>query len=71
MTVWEWVWIAMASLAVVLVWLGAEHLANRWWQWVPEPIGEKGLIRWLFRRKEGYRAHMPWSVSRSASKRLT
>jgi hypothetical protein len=51
MTVGEWIWAALASVAVVVVWLGADHLGNRWWQSLPEPIREKGLIRWLLRRK--------------------
>ena len=51
MTVWDWTVVVLACLAVVAVWLFAEHLGNRWWQALPEPIREKGLIRWFFQRK--------------------
>jgi hypothetical protein len=51
MTVLEWVWVVVAGLAVLVVWLFAEHLGNRWWQALPEPIREKGLIRWFLQRK--------------------
>ncbi len=51
MTFREWIWVVLASVAVVVVWLAAEHLGNRWWQALPEPIREKGLIRWFFQRK--------------------
>lgn len=52
MTVWEWTLVVLACLAVLVVWLFAEHLGNRWWQALPEPIRQKGLIRWFFHRKQ-------------------
>ena len=52
MTVWEWTLTGLACLAVVVGWLFAEHLGNRWWQALPGPIREKGLIRWFFMRKQ-------------------
>jgi hypothetical protein len=51
MTVWDWTVVVLACLAVVVVWLFAEHLGNRWWRALPEPIRERGLIRWFFQRK--------------------
>jgi hypothetical protein len=51
MNLWDWIWVVLACVAVVVVWMAAEHLGNRWWQALPEPIREKGLIRWLLQRK--------------------
>lgn len=71
MTVGEWIRMAVVSLVVVLVWLAAERLGNRWWQALPDAIREKGLIRWFFQRKQGPGSHDPQSTSKPASKRLT
>ncbi len=51
MNLWDWIWVVVACVAVVAVWLAAEHLGNRCWHALPEPIREKGLIRWLLQRK--------------------
>ena len=51
MNLWDWIWVVLASLAVVMVWLAADRLSNHWWRLLPEPIREKGLIRWLISRK--------------------
>jgi hypothetical protein len=52
MTFWDWVWVVLASVAVVVLWLAAEHLGNRWWQALPDAIREKGLIGLLINRNK-------------------
>jgi hypothetical protein len=59
----EWIWVVLASLAVVMVWLAADRLGNRWWQALPEPIREKGLIRWLIEHR---RNPQPETTSRAS-----
>ncbi len=48
----EWVWIVLACVGFVALYLGAEHLGNRWWQALPPAIRERGLIRWLADRRK-------------------
>jgi hypothetical protein len=36
----------------VALYLGAEHLGNRWWKALPPAIRERGLIRWLADRRK-------------------
>jgi len=51
MSVAEWIWIVLACVAVVAVYLAADHLGNRWWQALPPEIRERGLIRWMMDRR--------------------
>jgi hypothetical protein len=40
----------LIAIAITVVFVGLDHLANRWFQSLPEPVRKHGLLALLFRR---------------------